>query len=333
MILADKIIDERKKLGWSQEELAEKLGVSRQSVSKWEGAQAVPELSKIVAMSKIFGVSTDYLLKEDLEVLDKENIQISDDYDTVPEKRKVSLTEATEYMEASKKVAIPHAIGAALFVLCPTVLIFFAGYSEKAGSGISENTAAAIGLVTLFLFIIAGVVIFLVTDGITKRFEYIEKEDIETEYGVMGLVKEKASAFEPVYRLYNIFGAVLCICSPIPLIVSALADAEDFISVSMVCVLLIMIATAVFLFTKVSSVWNSYEALLQEGEFGQKTRKANKKLSPFFSSYWAIATVIYMYLSFATNTGWNRSWLVWPIAGVLFVPFRTIVKAILKVED
>ena len=48
MILADKIINERKKNGWSQEELAELLSVSRQSVSKWESAQAVPDLAKII---------------------------------------------------------------------------------------------------------------------------------------------------------------------------------------------------------------------------------------------------------------------------------------------
>ena len=47
MDLADKIIALRKKKGWSQEELAEKTGVSRQAVSKWEGAQSVPDLSKI----------------------------------------------------------------------------------------------------------------------------------------------------------------------------------------------------------------------------------------------------------------------------------------------
>ena len=67
MILADKIIQLRKKNGWSQEELAEKLGVSRQAVSKWEGAQATPDLNKLLAMSRLFGVTTDYLLKDDME--------------------------------------------------------------------------------------------------------------------------------------------------------------------------------------------------------------------------------------------------------------------------
>jgi transcriptional regulator with XRE-family HTH domain len=54
MILADKIIENRKKNGWSQEELARMLGVSRQSVSKWEGIQAVPDMNKILQMADLF---------------------------------------------------------------------------------------------------------------------------------------------------------------------------------------------------------------------------------------------------------------------------------------
>ncbi|HQC35915.1 MAG TPA: helix-turn-helix transcriptional regulator, partial [Bacillota bacterium] len=66
MILADKIIELRKKNGWSQEELAEKLGVSRQSISKWEGAQSLPDMNRIIKMSELFGVSTDILLRDEL---------------------------------------------------------------------------------------------------------------------------------------------------------------------------------------------------------------------------------------------------------------------------
>lgn len=66
MILAEKIMTLRKRAGWSQEELAAQLGVSRQSVSKWEGAQSVPDMDKVVQMSRLFGVTTDFLLKDEL---------------------------------------------------------------------------------------------------------------------------------------------------------------------------------------------------------------------------------------------------------------------------
>lgn len=67
MNLADKIIEERKKNGWSQEELASKLGVSRQAVSKWESSGSIPDLQRILQMSELFGVTTDYLLKDEIE--------------------------------------------------------------------------------------------------------------------------------------------------------------------------------------------------------------------------------------------------------------------------
>ena len=67
MILADKIIKQRKKNGWSQEELADKMNVSRQAVSKWESAQTIPDIDKIMKLGELFGVTIDYLLKDSIE--------------------------------------------------------------------------------------------------------------------------------------------------------------------------------------------------------------------------------------------------------------------------
>ena len=64
MILAEKIMEERKKNGWSQEELAEKLSVSRQAVSKWETGAAEPSTSNLIALAKLFDLSAESLLKE-----------------------------------------------------------------------------------------------------------------------------------------------------------------------------------------------------------------------------------------------------------------------------
>ena len=72
MILADKIMKLRKQNGWSQEELAMQLGVSRQSVSKWESGTSIPDLERIIKLSQIFGVSTDYLIKDEIEEIPAE---------------------------------------------------------------------------------------------------------------------------------------------------------------------------------------------------------------------------------------------------------------------
>lgn len=64
MNLAEKLQRLRKQNNLSQEQLADKLGISRQSISKWESEQSVPEIDKIVQLSEIFEVTTDYLLKD-----------------------------------------------------------------------------------------------------------------------------------------------------------------------------------------------------------------------------------------------------------------------------
>ena len=67
MRLSDKIVKLRKTNGWSQEELSEKLNVSRQAISRWEGATAQPDAANILQLSKLFGVTTDYLLNDEYE--------------------------------------------------------------------------------------------------------------------------------------------------------------------------------------------------------------------------------------------------------------------------
>lgn len=74
MKLAEKLTIQRKKSGMSQEQLADRLGITRQSVSKWEAGSSVPEISKLIALSELFQVSLDYLLKD---YLDEENERLS----------------------------------------------------------------------------------------------------------------------------------------------------------------------------------------------------------------------------------------------------------------
>ena len=84
-----------------KEVLAEQLGVTRQSVSKWEGTQSVPDIQKIIQMSEIFGVTTDYLLKDEIEdtkTEDEEIINRKESEDNPEELRVLTMNEAPEYL-------------------------------------------------------------------------------------------------------------------------------------------------------------------------------------------------------------------------------------------
>ena len=127
MILADKIILQRKKAGWSQEELAEQLGVSRQSVSKWEGAQSIPDMDKLLKMSRLFGVSTDYLLKDEID--DAPAALTADESDTGL--RRVTMEEASDYLGKRRAAAPKIAFATFLCIISPIVLLIMAGLADS----------------------------------------------------------------------------------------------------------------------------------------------------------------------------------------------------------
>lgn len=329
MILADKIINERKKNGWSQEELADMLGVSRQSVSKWEGAQAVPDLQKILKLAEIFGVSTDYLLKDEIEAEEASNC-MKEISDNVPPLRKVSLAEVNEFIEAKKRETPRLAIATFLCVTCPVVLIFLAGLSE--GGCIGESLAAGIGLVTLFVMIAVAVFMFIRVGNQMEKYKFFKEEDFETEYGITGIIKEKKSAIESKTSTSIAIGVVLCICACLPLIVSALAGASSFIIVCMVCLLLITIGIALIIFIYADGLMGAYKMILQEGEFNHSEKKANKKAAPIMGLYWSFVVAGYLGYNFITND-WGRSWIIWPVAGVLCGAISAIIKAVNKSNE
>ena len=91
MTLGEKIARQRKELNYTQEQLADILGVSRQSISKWESDIAYPETDKLIELAKLFDCSMDYLLKE--EITEKDGVQTSGFTEKVEEIRRKVMTE------------------------------------------------------------------------------------------------------------------------------------------------------------------------------------------------------------------------------------------------
>ncbi len=310
MILADKITNLRKKNGWSQEELAQKMQVSRQAVSKWESAQTVPDLEKILALSKLFGVTTDYLLKDEIE-----DEEFADDIDRVAAKR-VSLAFANEFLEWRRRAAGRIAAASFLCIVAVIPLLLLSAAAEAPGHPVSENLAAGVGLVVLLLFVAAAVAIFVSCGFKNTPFEFIDKGPFETEYGVDGMVKEKQKAYRSAYEKSNVIAACLCVLSPIPLFVGMVTEKEFFIVVMLTVTLFLAgIGSALFIFAGVR--WASMQKLLKEGDYARRDQKKTRIKELVSTAYWLSATAVYLGWSFLTND-WEITWVVWPVAGILF---------------
>ena len=310
MILADKIIRLRKKNGWSQEELADKMNVSRQAVSKWEAAQTTPDLEKILQLGNLFGVTTDYLLKD--ELVDEEFVEGVDETPI----RKISLAEANDYLEQRKNASVQIAIATLLCIISPILIFLLLAFSECTSIPITENLAVGIGMVALFSLVTIAVVIYIRVGFKNAPYEFLEKEPFETEYGVTGLAREKQKTYRNTYIKYNIFGTCACILSPVPLICAALSG-KGLLVMIMLCVNLLTVAIGVMFFIVAGVRWASMQKLLKEGEFSEKGKQKNKIIETIGTVYWLLATAIYLGWSFLTSD-WHITWVIWPIAGVLF---------------
>ena len=129
MILADKIIDERKKNGWSQEELAEQLGVSRQSVSKWESAGSVPGSQKGHSDGRALWREHGLPSKDELEKENRDVVETSGS-DADSPLRRVSMEEANAFLNAKRETAPRLANTVSLFILSPVALLLLAVIAE-----------------------------------------------------------------------------------------------------------------------------------------------------------------------------------------------------------
>ena len=312
MILADKIIRLRKKNGWSQEELADKMNVSRQAVSKWEGAQTIPDLDKILQLSTLFGVTTDYLLKDEIEDEELTNDTTSDT--TV---KRISIEEANEYIEQRKKASWRLALATFLCILSPITIMVLSILSELPNPIITETMAGAVGLTVLFAFVLCAVPIYIYCGFKNQPYTFLDKNiHFELEYGVKGLVTEKKNAFRPTYISYNIIATCICIFAVVPLVLLSFTENEILVAVAL-GLLMIIAGIGAGMFIVAGTQNASMQKLLREGEFTEKEKKRTGIREAVGFCYWGILTAIFLAWSFLTNQ-WHISWLVYAIGGVLF---------------
>lgn len=231
--------------------------------------------------------------------------------------RRVSMEEANKFLAAKTQTAKTIACGVFLCILSPICLMILSVMSEKSLYNISENAAAGIGMITLLIFIANAVTLFILSSSKTSAFEFLENEIFETSYGVTGMVKERKEDYREAYTKNIATGVCFCVLSLVPLFAAIIISEDDLFIVSMVAVMLALIGIGVNFIVKTCIIWESFDKLLQEGEYSKRKKKEKIASSKVNTIYWSVVTAGYLAYSFVSYK-WHFSWIIWPVAAVLY---------------
>ncbi len=94
-------------------------------------------------------------------------------------------------------------------------------------------------------------------------------------------------------------------------------EEDDLFLVSMLCLTIVFVGIGVVFFTGSGILWESFEKLLQEGEYSRKKKESRSVITAVSTVYWLVATAVFLGYSLVTNQ-WGYSWVIWVIAGVLY---------------
>ena len=166
----------------------------------------------------------------------------------------------------------------------------------------------------------------------SERFKYIEKDVFETAYGVTGLVKERRAEFEKRFARGIALGVILCVLSALPLIVAAAMEAPDYVATSLTSLLLVMVAVGVYIMVRVSMIKSGFDMLLREGNYTDIEKKGDKAVEAWCGVYWCVVTAGYLAWSFISRK-WDMTWIVWPVAGVLYAAISGALKAYVRNKE
>lgn len=343
MTLSDKIIRLRKKSGWSQEELADMLNVSRQAVSKWESRQSLPDVEKIIQMSRIFGVTTDYLLIDEIEDCDAsangdksgegETTSSDSSEESDNKLRKIDLNDAESYLNIRKKASPLMALATFLCVISPVTLIYLAGMSENDHIHLTEQAAVGIGLCTLLVLAAIGSALFVYCFSNSKDFEFLENEPFDLDAAAKELALKRRDDFRHTYSMCNLLGTVICVLAALPIFIAICFENEAFLQgdaiyVVAVCFVLVIAAIGACMFVYSSTYWRAIEKLLQEGEFTEQKKEKSNIMNVVSGVYWCLATAAFFILLFVFES--DHSWVIWPVAGVIFGAVSAVLNTVQK---
>ena len=228
----------------------------------------------------------------------------------------MSMELANDYLAHCQRASVPTAFGVFLCIMSPVFLLLLAGAGEAGLIPLTEDQGALLGTTILILLIVAAVSIFVINGHYDEKYEFLEKEALDTAYGVDGMVRDRKQKYERSHVKKLTVGVALCVASCIPIFLMILLFGEENVMAltGAIALLLYLVATGVFLIVHTCIVWDGYQVLLEEGDYTRIAKKQNKRISGI---YWGCVTALYLLVSFLTME-WRITWVIWPVAGIVW---------------
>ncbi len=293
----------------------------------------MPDLDKIVTMSRIFGVSTDYLLKEEKE--DTDIVQLETDfsdnamegnnsssYNTTKELiRELSAEEVEDYQCEMFRIIKKIAIGVFLCIFGVVVGIGTDFITLELLS-MDENDFQSIPLLICIAIAISQ---FIPAGLATEKFEYLKHESFILPQSLKLRIRSEADDFYRKFVTKVTIGVVLILlgvilCAAMEM-VSDVTDNICWDEYAGPGILLFLVAIATYLFITMGMKQDMYNILLQEKDYSADHKRRSKESDDLTrmiaAGYWCIITAVFLGYGFLTSD-WGRSWIIWPVAGCIF---------------
>lgn len=254
MILSEKITELRKRNGLSQEQFGDKMGVSRQAVSKWEMAQTTPDINKLMAMSELFGVPVDFLLKDEYDLSFIDNNR-PEPVTVKKEDKSLSLEEVQSYWKAKKTSARK--------IVAAICLFFFSPIPGMLLTVTDDYKLGLVGTIIQILFLIAVAVMIVLAIWPMSAFKHFKSGEAELAYGVRGVAEEYKKNYEHTHLLGVLIGIGLILVSIIPMMVCMLITESMPAMVLSGVLMLILLASGISLLTYVSLINSGFARILK----------------------------------------------------------------------
>lgn len=289
MDFGQKIQNLRKEKGLSQEALASQLNVSRQAVSKWETGEGYPEIDKLLLISELFGVSLDYLMK------DQEEHNAS----CYQEKYFMNSQKINDYMVLKNQFALRIASCVAMIILSVNIPILT--YDTH-----YEN----LGAVGMLLVIALAVAILIVTGLSNEQYSELEKTNIHISFQDLENLQEQQARFKSQFGMGIAFGVFLIMIS-----LAAIILIEEYTHLEKLAPiqLFVCVAIAVFNFIYLGMKNSMYHFLVQNEKYIIKRKQEDNSL---FAITMPLAAMLYFVMGFVEGW-WHPGWIIFPVTAIL----------------